>query len=87
MEEPPAEFSIPTGSEKRLLELYSWVARGVSSAGGTVQKTLWPGLAAPKVIDLSQPPFGSSCPRLQPPTDPCECDMHGAGGDCVDSGV
>lgn len=85
MEEPPTEFSILRGSEESLLDLYSWLARGVSLAGGTIQKTLWLGLATSKAIDLSQRPFGSSCPRLQPPTDLYECDTHRAGRHGMDS--
>lgn len=60
-EEPRAEFSILRGSDKRVQGLCDRVARGVSLADGTAQKTLWLGLVAPKMVDLLQPLFGSSC--------------------------
>lgn len=37
------------------------------------------GLAAPKALDLPQPPFGSSCPGFQPPPDPCDTRRAGGG--------
>ena len=79
-------FPFRKAVKKRLLDLYSWVARGVSLAGGTVQKTLWPVLAAPKAIDLSQSPFSAVVPSYSLPLTSASVTCRaGEGG--VDSGT